>query len=244
MPTLDLERLTDLHSRDREIVALKRALVALEQRQASAAAAASGLEARSGGLIGAPRSYRHLASLNLPGTPRQLDVTDGELLAAPQLRDVAEEGAKKVGYLVVSRLNRGEFFVHPREDTLSLAWLGPFEDAPPDFMTLQVESRHAQGPIIDFHCSIVPADLDPHALRDDLVGPLSGGCWNSAGPGDGALDVEAHPRGPAQDSGAPWAIVLASRVDHRRSIDFGWATFSNLMVCWLSRYGGLARRIV
>lgn len=240
MIELKLEALTDLYARDREIVALKRALAAAEQRPSRAAPdrAADGLNQ------GSAPAYRYLASLNLVDSERRLPVSNGAVLAAPQIKDLSEGRAKKVDYAVVARLNRAEFLVHPREDQLSLAWLGPFDDAPPDVMTMEVEARHPQGPLIDFHASLIPADANPEALIDDLIGPFSAGCWNSTGPGDGALRVSVHPRGPVVDSEGPWAIVFATRVDYRRSIDFGWAAFCNPMVYWLSRYGGLGRLIV
>lgn len=263
MPSVSAEEIKSLHARDQLIAELKRYTLELESRltgmQArlnatpaaelpppvvTPVAAAPAVPATPPVAAGPPMLAAPCPSIMLPlGVDEELELAVQGAMPAVPLADIAPERARKVKYSVVNRLKSGQFFVHPREDVVSAAALGPFSGQPPILVLLDIQATHEKGPEIEFHVSVVPVGVDPADVVSRLDGLEGRHAWVAVRPDVGACRVTVWPRmAVAGDTG--WSLLLCTRVALGRSINYGWATFSSGLAVWTDQDGALARPLV
>jgi len=234
--------------RDQTIIALKRYIVGLEARvcgpQTPTAEAGSD-DAEDVVVVSPDLDEADLRpSIVLAGEDEaDASAVIRSTLAAAEFVDLAVSRARPVDYTVVSRLEAGRYFVHPRSDTVSAAWLGPFAGPMPDLVTLSVAATRENGPRIDFHASVLPASDSLLTAVDRLQGLDGRNAWLAASPADGECRLSVWPR-VAASANRTWGLLLATRASNGGSIDFGAAVFSEAVAFWSSPTGAIARRFV
>lgn len=140
----------------------------------------------------------------------------------------------------VYRVTGGVFRVHPRQDKLSAAVIGPFSGPAPTGVVATAQTTHGGAPSVRFHVSTWLGDIDNSTIEANL---------GDAGQRGRFLTVPARHQGfliatdcPQPDSSvgsadAGWGLVLATIADPAEEISFAWAEFSDIALIFSTDSG-------
>lgn len=159
-----------------------------------------------------------------------------QALEAPGLVDVFKPDAPEP-FSCVHKVTSGVFRVHPRQNQLTAAVVGPFEGPAPTGVIATARTSHGSAPPVRFHISIWPGEIDAGKLsglksRFLTVPPRHQGYL---------ISTDAQQAGSAPDS--VWSLVLATIADPPEEIGFAWAEFSDIVLMF-STQGGTEFRLL
>lgn len=231
-PMMDEKASRELLQQDKIIVELRALLMSYEQRLAS-------------GLSTAPDS--HLAAAAVPAPLFLIDETLVDLrssalegsseLKAARILDCSKPDEPEP-FSFVHGVGTGVFRVHPRENLVSAAIVGPFSGPPPVGLMATARTAHPAAPAVRFHISVWTGELDIAAVRRRAGTLAQGPRFLTVPPGHpGFLITPPRPslRSPqtsssAEPAGPPWAILLATVADPPEAIGYAWAEFSDVVL--------------
>jgi hypothetical protein len=160
---------------------------------------------------------------------RSSDLDSSQVIEAPAIIDCFKPDQPEP-FSFVYKVTNGVFRVHPRQDKLTAAVIGPFTGPPPTGLVATAQTTHGAAPTVRFHLSTWLGEIDPTMIEAKFGDGQVGRFLTIPPRHQGFLVATDCPQPPAAAPESPWGLLLATIADPPDEVSHAWAEFSDIVL--------------